>query len=152
MHLVNIVVKQESNSSHLSDGAQGLSVGANAFHETNSVRVHTLGLLRDVVDAVGHLVAAPSQITNFLEQRNDLCIKVDVQLQDVSCGTVPADKEKTSGDLEFPPSHLLEPGLEDRSGVELLLEHTALSLELLSFSVKRPVLAQDIFDLAHVAL
>ncbi|KAH3946942.1 hypothetical protein HBI25_079570 [Parastagonospora nodorum] len=64
--------------------------------------------------------------------------------------TVFADKEKASGNGELPSRDFLQPRLEDGTGVELLLKHAALSLEFLTLRVKRPVLAQNVFNLAHV--
>src|SRR5690242_1003420 len=101
LSIVGVVVKQQSNSSHLRYRANGLSIRPDTLHQAHSVRIDPLGFFRDVVDTVRNLVATPCQVAHFLEKSNDLTVKVYIQLQDITCRTISADDEKTSGNGEL---------------------------------------------------
>jgi hypothetical protein len=58
-----------------------LSVSPYGLHQADSVGIHTLGILGHICDRMWHLETKPEQVTNVLEQRDDLRIEVDRELE-----------------------------------------------------------------------
>lgn len=130
----------------------GLRIGPDRLHEADGVRVDTLGVLGEVAQCVRDLIAEPQEVPDLLEERNDLRVKVNDELEVAVLLATLGDAEQASADLEVAPVDVGEPSLVDRTRVELLAEGLALGLEPLAFGVMRPFFAEDVFDSLHVVV
>lgn len=129
-----------------------LRVSPNRLHEADGVRIDPLRVLGEVTQAVRNLVPQPEQIANLLEQRDDLRVKVDHELQVAVLLPVLGDVEQATADLEVAPVDIGEPRFVDRARVQLLPERLALRLEALTLGVMGPLATEDVLDALHVVV
>lgn len=134
------------------DLGDGLRVRPDGLHEADGVRVHALRVLGRVADRVRDGEPEPKEVANLLEERDDLRIKVDRELElgPALRRAVLRDVEQATRDLHVAAVDVVEPGLVDRTRVELATEARALALELAAFGVELPALAEDVLDALHV--
>jgi hypothetical protein len=151
-HLLDVVpvVGEENDDLRVGlDEVDGLGVRPHGLHQADGVRVDLLRFLGHVRDLVGDVVVQPDQVPHLLKERDHLRIKVDDELVLVRHPRS-NDVKKPTRDLHVPPLDVVQPGLVERSSVELLDERGRFGLELLAFRVLSPSLAEDVFDSLHI--
>lgn len=133
----------------LVDEIDSLIVGPNGLHEADGVRVDLLCLLGHVGDVVRDVEVKPDEVADLLEERDDLRVKVDRQLEGAGRARLD-DVEQPTGDLHVSLLDVVQPGLVERAGVQLSLEARALALQLLALGVVLPALSENVLDPLHV--
>jgi len=150
LNVVPVVGEEDDDLGIGVDEVDRLGVGSNGFHQTDGVRIDLLCFLRERRHSVRNGESQPDQVPNLLEERDDLRIEVDDELVLISGASRLGHVEDSSVDLHVPPLEIGEPGSEQRLSVELVLEASALALELLTFGVEFPSFPEDVLDSLHV--
>lgn len=133
------------------DKSDGLRIRSNGLEKTDGVRIDSFGVLGEIADVVWNGEAEPMEITDLLEERDDLLIEVDGELESSSLRTI-LEIEDSTGDEsgEVSTGDVGEPAVEDGLGLELASEAVALLLQLLPFGVKSPPISEHVLDSLHV--
>lgn len=150
LDVIPVVREEDDDLGVVVDEVDGLGVGPDGLHEADGVRVDLLRLLRERRDSVRDGEPEPDEVSDLLEERDDLRIEVDDELVLVSRAPRLGDVEDASVDLHVPSLEVGEPGGEQRLGVELALKACALALELLTLGVELPSLPKHVLNALHV--
>jgi hypothetical protein len=106
------------------------------YQTTQTFRNHPLQLI-PVLAATSH------PIPHFLEQRNDLRVKIHRKLETASAQ--PHNLKQSPIDPHVPPVDIVQPRLQHWACIQLLSECSALGLELFL------TLPEHVFDVCHVS-
>ena len=115
------------------------------------MRVNSFGVFGEISDVVRDRESEPVEIPGLLEERDDLLIEVDGELERSSLRAI-LEIKYSSGDEggEMSAGDVGEPAVEDGLGLELAAEAVALLLQFLSFGVESPSVSEYILHSLHV--
>src|SRR5712671_766421 len=121
-----------------------LSIRPYSLHQADCVGIHPLRVLGHIRDRMWYLETQPKQVANFLEQRDNLWVEVDCELE-----TAPAQAdnlEKSPCNAHVAAIDVVEPCFEYWPRIELAAECGGFRLELLTFSIQLPAFAEYVLN------